>query len=68
MSWVYSAGIHGASERDVREADSLLAGAKSSQATLFIQLPFFAAFNIAASQTFGAFLPKGMAVSEADAE
>lgn len=36
MSGVYSAAIHAASERDVREADRLLAGAKSSQATSFI--------------------------------
>lgn len=49
MSWFYSAGIHGAPESDVREADSLLAGAKSSQATSFIYVLFFAAFNIAAS-------------------
>lgn len=54
--------------KDVREADSILAGAKSSQATSFIKLLFFAAFNITASQTFRAFLPKGMAASQADAE
>lgn len=62
------AAIHAASERDAREADRLLAGAKSSQATSFIQPVLFATFNIEASQTFGAFLPEATVASEADAE
>jgi len=56
----YSAGSHGASERDVRESDSFIAGAKSSQATSFTKLLGFVAFDIPVSETFGALLPKGM--------